>query len=144
MAKNSGSMMLSKRRTRPREMLNKPTAIGPKRVGKAKRPKCIDLSRPTLAQNQLPADRAALKKLFSTKRRIVVISGAGISVNAGSNILIYYIVPDFRTPSGRNSSRNRFDVSVNNSEESYQRFHTMISDMLECASKAKPTTSFTG
>jgi hypothetical protein len=100
MARNSRSMMLSKRRIRPREMLNKPTAIGPKCIWKAKRPKCIDLSRPTLAQDQLPADRAALKKQFSTKRRIVVISGAGISVNAGSksfvfpiagsNILIYY------------------------------------------------------
>ena len=100
MARNPRSIMLAKRQTRLRKLFDKPVAICSKRIGKAKRPKCIDLSQPTLPQDQLPADHAALKKLFSTKRRIVVISGAGISVNAGSksfvfpiaggNILIYY------------------------------------------------------
>jgi hypothetical protein len=93
-ARNPRSIMLAKRQTRPRKLFNKPVAICSNRIGKAKRPKYVDLSRPTAAQDQLPAQGehlSELKKLFSTRRSIVVISGAGISVNAGSKSFVFPI-----------------------------------------------------
>jgi hypothetical protein len=88
MARNPRSIMLAKRQTRPRKRFNKPAAICSKRIWKAKRPKYVDLSRPTAAQDQLPAQGehlAALKKLFCRHER----RWAFIFPIAGGYILIY-------------------------------------------------------
>lgn len=57
-----------------------------KRQGKDQQPKCVDMVPCVIAKEDLnkQGKLEALKKAFRTKRKIIVISGARISVNGGS------------------------------------------------------------
>ncbi|KAK9453724.1 DHS-like NAD/FAD-binding domain-containing protein [Dipodascopsis uninucleata] len=85
-----------------------------------------------------------IRYAFSRAKRLVVVVGAGISVQAG--------IPDFRSPSGifktvkdsfklKGSGQSMFDVSVYHSENSIRMFHQMVNS-LHSLSKDATTTSF--
>ncbi|RCI15146.1 hypothetical protein L249_6790 [Ophiocordyceps polyrhachis-furcata BCC 54312] len=90
-------------------------------------------------------DNFHLQRLLSalrTKRKIVVIAGAGISVSAG--------IPDFRSSTGlfatartqhklKASGKHLFDASVYKHDSSTQSFHAMVRQMAHLTSKASPT-----
>ena len=88
---------------------------------------------------------SALKLLLQKKKHIIVMSGAGISVNAGSksSSLPHFLqvltmsVPDFQ--SLRKSEKSSFDISVYNSAADTAGFHTMICNLSRLSSQAKPT-----
>ena len=109
-----------------------------------------------------------LERLISAlrkKRKIVVIAGAGISVSAGSmfsSFLCYSwfpkwrlrltlaVVPDFRSSTGlfatsrgqhklKVSGKHLFDASVYKHDSSTESFHTMIRELAQMTSDAKPT-----
>ncbi|KAF3763533.1 DHS-like NAD/FAD-binding domain-containing protein, partial [Cryphonectria parasitica EP155] len=93
--------------------------------------------------NEDAADETQLNRLLDvlrTKRKIVVIAGAGISVSAG--------IPDFRSSKGLfeeyksktlGSGAALFDVSVYNSNNSTKQFHAMVCDLSVRAKEAEPT-----
>ncbi|PHH69982.1 hypothetical protein CDD80_6331 [Ophiocordyceps camponoti-rufipedis] len=90
-------------------------------------------------------DNFHLQRLLSalrSKKKIVVIAGAGISVSAG--------IPDFRSSTGlfatarsehklKASGKHLFDASVYKHDSSTQSFHTMVRRMAHMTSKAEPT-----
>ncbi|RDA84678.1 hypothetical protein CP532_3499 [Ophiocordyceps camponoti-leonardi (nom. inval.)] len=90
-------------------------------------------------------DNFHLQRLLSalrTKKKIVVIAGAGISVSAG--------IPDFRSSTGlfatarsqhklKASGKHLFDASVYKHDSSTQSFHAMVRQMAHLTSKASPT-----
>lgn len=88
-------------------------------------------------------DLALLHHVFKHSRKLVVITGAGISVAAG--------IPDFRSSTGlfsllrsedklKASGKQLFDASVvYNDLESTNTFHTTICDLHKLCSSSKPT-----
>ncbi|KAE9376899.1 DHS-like NAD/FAD-binding domain-containing protein, partial [Stipitochalara longipes BDJ] len=88
---------------------------------------------------------AKLRKLMEalrSKRKIVVIAGAGISVSAG--------IPDFRSSTGlfttlrsqhklKASGKHLFDASVYRNDSSTSSFHDMVRELSHLTQKAKPT-----
>jgi NAD-dependent histone deacetylase SIR2 len=108
--------------------------------------------------------RVQLNRLLSVlheKRRIVALVGAGISVSAGSTLILdkYYfhfarltfqIVPDFRSTAGLFSTpgngpfqtslgKDLFDASVYHNDASTSFFHDMLRTLSASAISAKPT-----
>ncbi|KAF8633213.1 hypothetical protein AX15_001449 [Amanita polypyramis BW_CC] len=102
-------------------------------------------SPPFLRRSHYPDSHVAtVVKAIMKAKRIVVICGAGISVQAG--------IPDFRSPEGLFKSIKRgnprealasgkelFDASVFNSEHSTTLFYKMIARLSELSEAAKPT-----
>ncbi|KAK4143242.1 DHS-like NAD/FAD-binding domain-containing protein [Dichotomopilus funicola] len=87
-------------------------------------------------------DLDRLKKAMQKKKKIVVIAGAGISVSAG--------IPDFRSSTGlfatvrgqhklKASGKHLFDASVYKHDSSTESFHTMVRELAQMTSAAKPT-----
>lgn len=88
-------------------------------------------------------DLSLLSHVFKHSRRLVVITGAGISVSSG--------IPDFRSTTGlftllkndlklKASGKQMFDASVvYNDTTSTQNFHTTICDLHDLCSKSEPT-----
>ncbi|KAK0628285.1 DHS-like NAD/FAD-binding domain-containing protein, partial [Bombardia bombarda] len=75
-----------------------------------------------------------LKEKFHTKRNIVVITGAGVSTNAG--------IPDYQSFSrSRKSSRNVYDASAYSTLESAEQLHADVLHKLRCGLTA-PFTPF--
>ncbi|CZR60876.1 related to NAD-dependent histone deacetylases [Phialocephala subalpina] len=83
-----------------------------------------------------------LMEVLRTKRKIVVIAGAGISVSAG--------IPDFRSSKGlfatlrtqhnlKASGKHLFDASVYRNDSSTTSFHAMVRELSHMTQKAKPT-----
>ncbi|KUJ20417.1 DHS-like NAD/FAD-binding domain-containing protein [Mollisia scopiformis] len=83
-----------------------------------------------------------LMEALRTKRKIVVIAGAGISVSAG--------IPDFRSSNGlfatlrtqhklKASGKHLFDASVYRSDSSTTSFHTMVRELSHLTQTAEPT-----
>ncbi|EPE09177.1 sir2 family protein [Ophiostoma piceae UAMH 11346] len=83
-----------------------------------------------------------LLRALRTKKKIVVIAGAGISVSAG--------IPDFRSSTGlfttlrgqhglRGSGKHLFDASVYKHDSSTSSFHTMVRELAHMTQTAKPT-----
>ncbi|KAI9722801.1 MAG: hypothetical protein M1828_004497 [Chrysothrix sp. TS-e1954] len=94
------------------------------------------------AQARQAPHLARLKKALATKRKIVVIAGAGISVSAG--------IPDFRSSTGlfkslkaehnlKGSGKHLFDAAVYQDDTSTETFHDMVRSMSELTKAAKPT-----
>ena len=101
-----------------------------------------------------------LMKVLRSKRKIVVIAGAGISVSAGSMSCSPLIcefryannisVPDFRSSQGlfntlrtthklKSSGKHLFDASVYRNDSSTSSFHTMVRELSHLTQNAKPT-----
>lgn len=92
-----------------------------------------------------PPDASAihyLQHVLTTKKKIVVIAGAGISVSAG--------IPDFRSENGlfkslklkyelKTSGKDLFNAAVYNDDKSTRAFHDMIRGLRCSAAKAKPS-----
>lgn len=85
---------------------------------------------------------ARLLKVLHTKRKIVVIAGAGISVSAG--------IPDFRSATGlfntlkkdhklKSSGKDLFDASVYQDDTSTSTFHDMVRTLSQQTKSAQPT-----
>ncbi|CZT50350.1 related to NAD-dependent histone deacetylases [Rhynchosporium secalis] len=83
-----------------------------------------------------------LINVLRTKRRIVVIAGAGISVSAG--------IPDFRSSTGlfsslrnqhklKTSGKHLFDAAVYRNDNSTSSFHDMVRELGTSTQNAKPT-----
>ncbi|KFX99587.1 hypothetical protein V490_01738, partial [Pseudogymnoascus sp. VKM F-3557] len=83
-----------------------------------------------------------LLKVLRTKRKIVVIAGAGISVSAG--------IPDFRSSTGlfttlrskhdlKTSGKHLFDAAVYKNDSSTASFHDMVREMSHMTRQANPT-----
>ncbi|KAG9239484.1 DHS-like NAD/FAD-binding domain-containing protein [Amylocarpus encephaloides] len=83
-----------------------------------------------------------LTEVLRSKRKIVVIAGAGISVSAG--------IPDFRSSTGlfstlkndhklKASGKQLFDADVYRNNDSTASFHAMVREMSELTKKAVPT-----
>ncbi|KAK5053961.1 hypothetical protein LTR84_001923 [Exophiala bonariae] len=83
-----------------------------------------------------------LLKALRTRRKIVVIAGAGISVSAG--------IPDFRSSDGlftslrgehklKSSGKELFDASVYKDDHSTSSFHDMVRKLSKLSENAKPT-----
>ncbi|KAI5800133.1 DHS-like NAD/FAD-binding domain-containing protein [Geopyxis carbonaria] len=80
-----------------------------------------------------------LLKLLYTKKKIVVVAGAGISVASG--------VPDFRSSEGlfttlrsaKTPGKELFDASVYKDDKLTSSFHDMVRDLHALTSKAQPT-----
>ncbi|KAK4242362.1 NAD-dependent protein deacetylase hst4 [Achaetomium macrosporum] len=99
----------------------------------------IDLENPSEGEEE------NLERLLSAlrrKKKIVVIAGAGISVSAG--------IPDFRSSTGlfatlreqhklKASGKHLFDASVYKHDSSTESFHTMVRELAQMTSQAKPT-----
>ena len=108
----------------------------------------------------------SLERLMSAlrkKKKIVVIAGAGISVSAGSmcpsslRLCVWneanpccHVVPDFRSSTGlfatlrgqhklKASGKHLFDASVYKHDSSTESFHTMVRELAQMTSDAKPT-----
>ncbi|KXX77026.1 NAD-dependent protein deacetylase hst4 [Madurella mycetomatis] len=96
-------------------------------------------------ENSGEGEDESLGRLLSAlrkKKKIVVIAGAGISVSAG--------IPDFRSSTGlfatlreqhklKASGKHLFDASVYKHDSSTESFHTMVRELAQMTSKAKPT-----
>ncbi|ELR09790.1 hypothetical protein VC83_01145 [Pseudogymnoascus destructans] len=93
-----------------------------------------------LANDDMQLQR--LLKVLRTKRKIVVIAGAGISVSAG--------IPDFRSSTGlfttlrskydlKSSGKDLFDAAVYKSDSSTASFHDMVREMSHITRQANPT-----
>jgi NAD-dependent histone deacetylase SIR2 len=100
-----------------------------------------------------------LMEALRSKRKIVVIAGAGISVSAGSmsslvpsneDLTNYFLVPDFRSSKGlfttlrsqhklKASGKHLFDASVYRNDSSTSSFHDMVRELSHLTQKAKPT-----
>jgi len=83
-----------------------------------------------------------LLDVLRTKRRIVIIAGAGISVSAG--------IPDFRSSTGlfstlksqnklKASGKQLFDAAVYRNDSSTSSFHDMVRELGHSTKNAKPT-----
>lgn len=83
-----------------------------------------------------------LMEALRTKKKIVVIAGAGISVSAG--------IPDFRSSTGlfatlrnthklKSSGKHLFDADVYRNDASTSSFHAMLREMSDLTRNAKPT-----
>ncbi|PSR99438.1 DHS-like NAD/FAD-binding domain-containing protein [Coniella lustricola] len=95
--------------------------------------------------NRDDAGEAHLDRLLHvlrTKKKIVVIAGAGISVSAG--------IPDFRSSEGlfrtlkdkhkiKGGGKALFDASVYKDDKSTAEFHNMVRDLSRQTKEAKPT-----
>jgi NAD-dependent histone deacetylase SIR2 len=100
----------------------------------------LDLSRPSVAEDELPQLQRLISVLHK-KRKIVVIVGAGISVSAG--------IPDFRSATGlfnkhkeqklKPSGKDLFDASVYQNDSSTSSFHDMVRTLSRCCKTAQPT-----
>ncbi|KAH7330390.1 DHS-like NAD/FAD-binding domain-containing protein [Rhexocercosporidium sp. MPI-PUGE-AT-0058] len=100
-----------------------------------------DSNNEELHKNQETKMRKLLDVL-RTKRRIVVIAGAGISVSAG--------IPDFRSSTGlfstlrsqhklKTSGKHLFDAAVYRNDNSTSSFHDMVRELGHSTQNAKPT-----
>lgn len=84
-----------------------------------------------------------LTEVLRSKRKIVVIAGAGISVSAG--------IPDFRSSTGlfttlknqhktaKSSGKHLFDASVYRNDNSTKDFHDMVRELSHLTQSASPT-----
>lgn len=88
-------------------------------------------------------DLAVLYHVFEHSRRLVVVTGAGISVAAG--------IPDFRSQTGlftslkkdlslKSSGKAMFDASVYQDKQSVEMFHTTIRSLYTLCQETCPTT----
>lgn len=87
MARHQRATKLAERQPRRHKPCNKPAPTCRSRMGDAGRPSYLDIRQLTAGCGHLAgqAERlAALREIFSTRKKIAVVSGAGISVNAGS------------------------------------------------------------
>jgi NAD-dependent histone deacetylase SIR2 len=101
-----------------------------------------------------------LTEVLRSKRKIVVIAGAGISVSAGSMPLPsnftmgrntnLSVVPDFRSSTGlfttlrgqhklKSSGKELFDASVYKDDRATSSFHDMVRELSHRTKQAKPT-----
>lgn len=87
-------------------------------------------------------DLAVLNHVFKHSRKLVIVTGAGISVAAG--------IPDFRSTTGlfttlrndlklKSTGKSMFDASVYKDPDSTQDFHTTVQNLHKLCSEAKPT-----
>ncbi|RPA73194.1 DHS-like NAD/FAD-binding domain-containing protein [Ascobolus immersus RN42] len=107
-------------------------------------PQLIDLTTPLTSRPSIKARSTAITKLLKTlqtKKKIVVIAGAGISVSAG--------IPDFRSSTGLfttlkstgvSSGKALFDANVYKENGSTHSFHAMIRSMHALTSTAESTS----
>jgi len=97
----------------------------------------------------LEGQLAALWNAFWSKREPITMTGAGISVNVGGELLFHLrqegyqlivsSVPDFRTLCDGKPSTEVFDISVYDSDEPTERFRTISVKLFNKATKAQPT-----
>lgn len=124
----------------PRQRQHIPTSQRPTKKTKKSSPSAI-LEAVT---NEDTTQILALKTQLRSIKKAVFITGAGISVRAGSKspypvfaLWLTLEVSDFRTL--RKSGQCSFDISVYNNSRDTDCFHTMIRDMWTHSIQAEPT-----
>ncbi|ANB11582.1 Hst4p [Sugiyamaella lignohabitans] len=96
----------------------------------------------TWINQELRQDVAMLHHVFQESRRLIVVTGAGISVAAG--------IPDFRSQQGlfvslkqelslKSSGKAMFDASVYQDSTSLANFHTTVRDLHKLCTSCAPT-----
>lgn len=97
---------------------------------RAKAAPLLDLSSTNVETNP---ELHRLVEVLRTKKNIVVIAGAGISVSAG--------IPDFRSPEGlfATSGKELFHINVYNQNDSTSAFHNMVCRLEKHTRQADPT-----
>ncbi|KAL8948996.1 MAG: hypothetical protein Q9222_004867 [Ikaeria aurantiellina] len=139
---DSGSQPSSRKRSREPEE-QEPVKKRRKAEPKPRTTEYLDFQ---CGRDPTAADQTAqlntLLKVLRNRKKVVVIAGAGISVSAG--------IPDFRSASGlfaslksehnlKASGKHLFDASVYQTDSSTTSFHSMVRNLSQLASKAKPT-----
>lgn len=96
-----------------------------------------------IINDELRNDLSMLHHVFKQSRRLIVITGAGISVASG--------IPDFRSTTGlftslkgdlklKGSGKDMFDASVYQNEESTSNFHSTVKDLHKLCNSASPSS----
>lgn len=109
-------------------------------------PQTIEIRRPVDGRESQAL--SAFGRCLQQGKKIVVVSGAGISVNAGSKPPLsvsittkadvsYLEVPDFQTM--RKSGQASFDRSVYASSIAMAQLHNMLRDLWKLSTQAAPT-----
>ncbi|KAL6712965.1 NAD-dependent deacetylase hst3 [Lecanora helva] len=93
----------------------------------------LDLSKRVVGQHS--AKLAELQLRLQTTNNVVVLTGAGISVNAG--------VPDFQTLRKLGRSPSLFDISAYDTARSTEDLHSSIGHLFEASTQAKPSVFHT-
>jgi NAD-dependent histone deacetylase SIR2 len=135
------------------EITNKPRPKAKPRLPKRKdkEPKDIvdfghitsmDYKYADIVNDDVRRDLAILHHVFKHSRRLIVITGAGISVSAG--------IPDFRSQTGlfttlkgdlklKSSGKEMFDASVYQDGQATSNFHSTVKDLHKLCNTASPT-----
>ncbi|KAA8910658.1 hypothetical protein TRICI_004077 [Trichomonascus ciferrii] len=132
----------SKARPKPKPRLPKRKDKEPKDVVDFGHISSVDYKYADIVNDDVRQDLAVLHHVLKHSRRLIVVTGAGISVSAG--------VPDFRSQTGlfttlkgdlklKSSGKEMFDASVYQDGQATSNFHSTVKDLHKLCNSASPT-----